>query len=139
MLHWMYRLSDRLRQRLRAKQWEPHLAFGRTAEDWAHRYLQRQGLTVVARNWRTPNGSGEIDLVAREGHVLAFVEVKARSSEDYGSPGRAIDPLKIELLRRSAACYLAGSSHDPSLIRFDLISVSPGASDPIVYQRDAFR
>src|SRR5689334_17626740 len=72
----LYRIADRIRQRGRARAWETTRALGRRGEDIAHRYLQREGMTVVARNYRTATGAGEIDLVAWHGDTLVFVEVK---------------------------------------------------------------
>jgi putative endonuclease len=134
----LYLLSDRLRQRARRRSWDPGLALGRDAEDLAHRHLQRQGLVVVARNWRTPSGSGEIDLVAREGDTLVFVEVKARSSDEIAAPDRAMDVEKLRRLRRAAEHYLAHAKHDRKLVRLDLVSVVFGASEPLTHIRDAY-
>src|SRR6185312_14404164 len=72
----LYRLADRLRFRR-------HGNAGRHGEDLAHRYLRSQGMLVVARNWRPPQGGGEIDLIAREGETLVFVEVKWRASGEW--------------------------------------------------------
>ena len=81
----VYRAADALRRRARA---DNH---GMIGEDLAHRYLRSQGCTIVARNYRTRSGSGEIDLVAWHGGVLVFVEVKTRESSEFGPPDRAVD------------------------------------------------
>lgn len=138
MLHWLYRLSDRVRQHARARVWEPHLALGRTAEDMAHRFLQRQGLIVIERNWRTPNGSGEVDLIARDGEMLVFAEVKARTGTEFSLPERAVGEDKMARLRRAALRYIDKSGHDPALVRFDTLSVVPGNAEPVTHVRDAF-
>jgi putative endonuclease len=139
VIRWIYRLSDRLRQRARRKAWAPHLALGRDAEDLAHRYLQKQGMTVVARNWRTPSGSGEIDLVAHDGTILVFIEVKSRTTDAIAPPDRAMDAEKLHRLRRAAEHYLARSGHDRRMVRLDLVSVVFDASSPITHTRDAYR
>ena len=80
--------------------------FGRDSEAEAARYLERAGYRIVARNYRTP--FGEIDLVAYDGSVLAFVEVKARRSERFGTPHAAVTADKRRRLTRVALAYLAG-------------------------------
>ena len=65
------------------------------------------GLTVVARNYRTPGGSAEVDLIARDGAWLVFVEVKTRQTDEFGAPDRAIDPIKRDKIRRAALQLLA--------------------------------
>ena len=88
MIGLLYRAADRIR---RKRYPENH---GRIGEDLAHRYLQRHGCTVVARNYRPPSGPGEIDLVVWEGGKLVFVEVKTRASEAFGAPESAVDEEK---------------------------------------------
>jgi uncharacterized protein (TIGR00252 family) len=80
--------------------------FGRDSEAEAARHLQRAGYRIVARNYRTP--FGEIDLVAYDGAVLAFIEVKARRSERFGTPHAAVTADKRRRLTRVALAYLAG-------------------------------
>jgi len=69
-------------------------------------YLQRQGYEILSRNWRR-SPFGEIDIVARDGDCLAFVEVKTRRSLAFGAPEEAITPAKRERLLRLAQAYLA--------------------------------
>src|ERR1039458_184103 len=88
MIGLLYHALDRLRRRRYA---EDH---GRIGEDMAHRYLRAHGCTVVARNYRTPSGDGELDLVVWDGATLAFVEVKARTGEGFGPPEGAVDAEK---------------------------------------------
>jgi putative endonuclease len=139
MMRWLYRLADHLRHRARARQWEPHMALGRKGEDLAHRHLQRQGMLIVGRNWRTLSGSGELDLIARDGDVLVFVEVKSRATDAIAAPDRAMDQEKLHRMRRAAGSYLQRSKHDPALVRCDLISVVFDSAVPITHVRDAFR
>ena len=91
----LYRIADGLRYRR-------HGDLGQHGEDLAHRYLRRNGFTVVARNWRPPQGGGEIDIVAGEGDWLVFVEVKTRAADSLSAPERAIDSDKMIALRRAA-------------------------------------
>ena len=128
----LYRLADRLRYRR-------HGDTGKRGEDLAHRYLRRQGLLIVARNWRPPQGGGEIDLIACElapgGDVLVFVEVKTRTSGEWNAPERDVDSEKLIALRRAARDYIRRSRADPARTRFDVIAIR-GSS--IEYFRDAF-
>ncbi len=132
----LFRLADRLRRRTRRTQIDPAHALGRDGEDLAHRHLQRAGLVVVARNYRTPGGAAEVDLIAREGAMLVFVEVKTRETDEFGSPDRAIDPIKKDKIRRAALNYLRRSSHDPAQVRFDVVSIVTGGR---VLRLDHFR
>ncbi len=78
---------------------------GRQGEALAARYLQRRGWQVVARNVRTPYG--EIDLVARDGTVWVFVEVKTRTGRGFGWPEEAVTPHKWQRLHDAALHWMA--------------------------------
>lgn len=117
------RLLDRLRDQKRRKLWSPHLASGRRGEDLAHRYLQRQGYIVVARNYRLANGSGEADIVAWDGDTLVIVEVKSRESAEYGPPERAVGPEKRAHMTRVGRDFAARSSTPWEHVRFDVVTV----------------
>src|ERR687886_2157622 len=101
MFRFLYHITDRIRDRGRTKAWDAARALGRRGEDIAHRHLQREGMTVVARNYRTATGSGEIDLVAWDGEMLVFVEVKARATVEFGPPDRAVGSMKREAMVRA--------------------------------------
>ena len=75
-------------------------ALGRYGEDLAVAHLERQGMTILARNWRCE--LGEVDVIARDGARLVVCEVKTRSSERYGSPVEAVGPRKVRRLRQLA-------------------------------------
>ena len=96
---------------------------GRDAEERAAEYLESRGYTILARRLRTPGG--EVDLVARKGDVLAFVEVKARTSI-----GRGLHSLGERQAARIAAAseYFLAERADlaGSMLRLDLIVVTPG-------------
>ena len=133
MMGLLYRAADALRRRtLRGDK-------GRLGEDMAHRYLRTHGCTVVARNYRTRNGAREIDIVAWEGETLVFVEVKTRSTADFGEPDRAMDVQKREHLRRAAAEYGWRAGVAPEMARFDVVSIVLGKPVRIDWIRDAFR
>jgi len=96
---------------------------GRQAEERAAQFLRERGYQIVCTNyhWR----GGEIDLIARDGNCLVFVEVKARSSSSYGLPEEAVTLAKQHRLIRTARRYLA--EHPSSLdLRFDVVALSGG-------------
>src|SRR5580658_1329480 len=93
---------------------------GRLGEDLAHRYLRRSGCTVIARNYRTRSGSGEIDIVAWHGETLAFIEVKTRQTDEYGAPDRAVDAEKQQRLQLAARDYVRRSGMLAQQTRFDV-------------------
>jgi putative endonuclease len=96
---------------------------GAYGEREAARYLVRQGMTLVDRNWR--GAAGEVDIIARDGDALVFVEVKTRRSRRFGQPVEAIVPAKVRRMRRLAAQWLAASRVRPREVRFDVLSVLP--------------
>ena len=89
---------------------------GRTGEQVAAEYLERAGLRVLDRNWRS--ATGEIDIVAAERYALVVVEVKARTGMRYGSPLEAVSRAKRARLRRLAVQWL--NAHG---IRFDQVRI----------------
>ncbi|MCU1292336.1 MAG: endonuclease [Bryobacterales bacterium] len=104
----------------------------------AHRYLQRAGYAVIARNYRVSGGESEIDIVARHEDIVVFVEVKARSGSEYGSPDRAIGPQKQKNIVRAARRYATRAGLEWSQVRFDTISIVLGDPPSLVHQQDAF-
>lgn len=78
-------------------------ALGQRGEALAAGYLEESGLTVIDRNWRCPDG--EVDIVALDGDVLVVVEVKTRTSLDYGHPFEAITEAKLQRLQRLSGAW----------------------------------
>ena len=115
------------------------MAAGRHGEDLAHRFLRSHGFTVVARNYRPRTGPGEIDLIAWERENLVFVEVKARSTDEFGTPDRAVDMEKQRHLERAARDYARRANVDWDTVRFDIVSILLSKSPKIELLRDAFR
>jgi putative endonuclease len=113
-------------------------ALGRKGEDLAHRFLKSKGFHILARRFRLPDGSGEIDIVAREGESIVFVEVKTRRTSEYGSPERAVGSEKEKKLIRAARSYLLRAGADWSQARFDVITVVVTNRPSISHYRDAF-
>jgi len=98
------------------------IALGAAGENRAAHYLTRRGYRIVARNVRA--GRVEIDIIARRGRVLAFVEVKTRRTRAYGYPEDAVDARKRARLIRGAAAWLhsqPGARRSNMWIRFDVI------------------
>lgn len=100
----------------------------RRGEDAAAAYLERIGLTVEDRNWRCK--SGEIDIVARDGDEIVFVEVKTRRSERAGTAEEAVSPAKQKRVARLAEAYLreTGERSTPA-VRFDVIAIKVLGAD----------
>ena len=98
-------------------------AAGDAAEAVALRHLQRAGLRLVARNYRTPGrGGGEIDLVMRDGATLVFVEVRRRSRADFGGALASIGPVKRRRLVLAARHFLLRWPSPPPC-RFDVVAL----------------
>lgn len=99
---------------------------GRRGEEAAAAFLvRRHGFQVVARNWRSPRDRrDEIDLVARDGEVLVFVEVKARAARALVRGHEAVDARKKRALRRAVHAYLTALSAPPRTFRFDVVEVA---------------
>jgi putative endonuclease len=93
---------------------------GIDGENLAARHLVGAGFTIVIRNWRCE--VGEVDIIARDGRELVFVEVKTRTSTTYGDPVEAVTIRKQRKLRQLAAVWLHEHPHGGPL-RFDVISV----------------
>lgn len=104
-------------------------SLGRWGEDAAARYLAERGYEILARNVRT--AYGELDLVARQGSQLVFVEVKARSSRQFGPPEAAVTEAKQEHLTNAAESYLQQNPEYGGDWRVDVIAISREGSNPI--------
>ncbi|MGZ5036409.1 MAG: YraN family protein [Usitatibacter sp.] len=110
----------------------PAQAAGGAAEESAARFLERNGLVIVARNYRTRQG--EIDLVAREGATLVFVEVRMRSCERFGGGAESIGWRKRSRIEAAARQYLSRLPREPAC-RFDVVTLDGGIP---VWIRGAF-
>jgi len=94
---------------------------GLQGEEEAARYLKKNGLKVLVRRYRCR--LGEIDLVAREGDTLVFVEVKTRASSDFGDPSLAVTSEKQKHISRVALDYLRRLNNPEIPVRFDIVEV----------------
>lgn len=116
-------------------------AVGRFGEDVAARVVASAGMTVLERNWRCRDG--EIDIVARDGDTLVFVEVKTRSSLGCGVPAAAVDRRKVARLRRLAVRWMAAHRDTDrfwAAVRFDVVAVvrRPSGGPDVEHLRGAF-
>lgn len=111
---------------------------GDRGEDAACAYLERQGFTLVERNWRTK--AGEVDIVALDGDEIVLIEVKTRRSVSAGTPEEAVTPAKQRRYRRLAEEYLARVGDPETRIRFDVVSILVIAPDRALlrHHRNAF-
>ncbi|MGE5125481.1 MAG: YraN family protein [Betaproteobacteria bacterium] len=110
---------------------------GQAGEDLACAHLQERGLRVLERNFRCRGG--EIDVVARDGEVVVFVEVKERSSTSHGAAIEAVTPLKRRRLLRAARIYAAGRGLLEKPLRFDVVAIDWGPDGPQVrHEKGAF-
>ena len=89
-------------------------------------------MQVVERNWRCR--LGEIDIVARDGVDTVFIEVKTRTSHDYGHPFEAITPLKLARMRRLAVAWCEATDASVSRIRIDAVAVLAPAEAPALIE-----
>jgi len=102
--------------------------FGNKSEDLAANYLKLSGYRVLERNFR--NRIGEIDIIAREGPVLVFVEVKARKTRRYGSPKQAVTPAKQARISAAATAYLKATGQLQAKARFDVVAIDARYNPP---------
>ena len=106
---------------------EERRAQGDAAEDRACRHLEGAGFTIVERNFRTRGG--EIDIVARKGDVLVFVEVRSREDAGFGTPEESVTPAKRRRIVAAARQYLSKvPSSTWGEARFDVIAIE-GSGD----------
>ena len=113
-----------------------HNILGRKGEDIAAEYLEKRGYTVLDRDWRS--GHKDIDLVVTKDDTVVFVEVKTRSSTEYGNPEDAVTDRKILRIVNSADAYIRYKCIDMN-VRFDIISiVSDGVEFKVEHIEEAF-
>jgi len=109
------------------------LMHGDESEEKACRFLKEQGYQILSRNWRTR--TGEVDIIARQGGILVFVEVKARSNNGFGGPEAAVDRAKQQRIISAALSFIEVTECALPM-RFDVVTIRPG--NVRLYQ-DAFQ
>lgn len=117
----------------------PRHALGRDAEKRACRWLEAKGLSLVCANWR--GRRGELDLVMRDGPVLAVVEVRARAGRTHEDAMFSVGPAKVRRLSAALREYLFVSGLGDSMpVRFDIVTVAGDPLQPSLrWWRDAVR
>ncbi|PXY39616.1 YraN family protein [Flavobacterium cheongpyeongense] len=117
-----------------------HNELGKKGEDLAVEFLLQNDYTILERNWIFQKA--EIDIIAKKDHLLAVIEVKTRSSLDYGLPQDFVKPKKIQLLIKAVNAYINDrekDSEDDLEIRFDIIAIHKNEeSFAIEHLTDAF-
>jgi len=112
-------------------------SLGAVGEDIAAAWYEDQGYEILERNWR--RREGEVDLIVRRRRTVAFVEVKTRTSDAFGTGAEAVLPAKQRRIRRLASRWLAeltpASGRALVDLRFDVVDITAGNVDVI---EDAF-
>jgi putative endonuclease len=112
-------------------------ALGKAGEDLACVELARRGYVILARRYR--RREGEIDIVARDGPTIVFVEVKTRESRAFGAAAEAVTAIKRRRIVQLALDYLARHRLDDVPCRFDVVSIHWGPDGPALdVYRNAF-
>ncbi|MEN7974033.1 MAG: YraN family protein [Verrucomicrobiota bacterium] len=116
---------------LKQKAEPTHLKSGRWGEKRAVRLLKKKRYKIIGERVRVGKRD-EIDIVAEQGGVLVFVEVKTRKNENFGRPFSAVNKEKRKHLSRAAVTYLKRKKTEPEHIRFDVVEVvgEPGGDAP---------
>ena len=96
---------------------------GKEGEDLAVRHLKKKGYRIIERNYKNP--LGEIDIIAYESGSVVFIEVKTRSTDEFGMPVEAVHRKKQEKMKQVALMYLKRFKTEMPA-RFDVVSVYAG-------------
>ena len=112
-----------------------NISLGKFGEDYTAEFLEKNGYEILDRNYR--NGYGEIDIIAKKDEYIVFIEVKTRTSLDFGCPSEAVGYTKQKKIRNLASFYLQGF---PGLsARFDIAEVLINRKAPeLNYIENAF-
>jgi len=104
--------------------------FGKENEKMAIGFLKRRGFRIIEKNYRTPRG--EVDIIAADGDVIVFIEVKARRSNRYGHPKFAVTPTKQRHLSAAAMAYLKKTGNTGRRARFDVVTIQYADDMPMI-------
>ena len=113
------------------------IELGATAEDRAADALLDEGYEIVERNYRCD--VGELDIIARDGDDLVFVEVRSRSSTDHGGASEAVGPHKRRQVAKVAEVYLRHKRPGFATCRFDVVAINGARAADIEIYKDAWR
>ena len=109
---------------------QSRVALGRIGEDLACRELERRGYVVLERRYR--RRGGEIDIIARDGPTMVFVEVKAREGKDFGEAAESVTSRKRRRMTGVALDYLARRRIGECPCRFDVVAIHMGNELPVI-------
>ncbi len=113
-----------------------HNELGQLGEELAVEYLQKNGYAILETNWIFQKA--EIDILAQKDNILAVVEVKTRSSIDFGLPQDFVKPKKIQLLVKAVNAYINEKDLDFE-VRFDIIAINKKKQEFVIeHLTDAF-
>ena len=113
-----------------------HNDLGKLGEELAVAFLEKNGYTILETNWTFQKA--EVDIIAQKGTILAVVEVKTRSSIDFGLPQDFVKPKKIQLLVKAINEYVLSNNLDVE-VRFDIIALHKEGKDfKMEHLEDAF-
>lgn len=113
-------------------------AIGNEAEELACRFLIDQGWEILERNYYA--GHAEVDIIAKDGEVIVFIEVKMRSTNHFGSPIEHVDEAKVERVFNAAERWVEENTLRNQPLRFDVIGILKQKTGPeITHLKDAFR
>ena len=111
--------------------------FGRRGEALAEEYLKRKGFQIIKKNYRS--GHKEIDLIAKEGNTIVFVEVKAGRSKRFGAPHERVDLRKQRNLIDAANDFIQKEEVGDCDFRFDVLAITYGrGKEDIDHIKNAF-
>jgi len=102
--------------------------FGERGENLAVWYLKQNGYKIIEQNYRSR--MGEIDIIAKDGKTIVFVEVKSRRSIRYGSPKWAVTPKKQRKISMVALHYLKATQQTDTKARFDVVAITSNQDEP---------
>ena len=103
---------------------------GKTGEDLACAELEKRGYAIIARRYR--RRGGEIDIVARDGPTVVFVEVKARDGHAFGDAAEAVTAFKRRRITRLAIDYMTRNRLANRPCRFDVVSIHFDSGQPVI-------
>ena len=106
------------------------IALGNAGEDLACAELERRGYAIIARRYR--RRGGELDIIARDGQTMVFVEVKARAGRAFGEACEAVTANKRRTITRLALDYLMRHRVDECSCRFDVVSIHFESGTPVI-------
>ncbi len=113
-----------------------HNELGKQGEELAVDFLQKNGYEILETNWTFQKA--EVDIIAKIGNTLAIIEVKTRSSTDFGLPQDFVKPKKIQLLVKAVNEFVQSKDYDVE-VRFDIIAIHKNGNEFIIeHLEDAF-